>query len=112
MPRGVHDHLWKKGQSGNPSGCPKSNLSKLLTELLHAKDESTGKTNERMIVERMVDMAKSGDREILKFIWERREGKTPENIAMQTSGTMTVKVVNYGALPAVKPKLPTEKSAG
>lgn len=78
---------FKKGESGNPGGRHKSNLSKMLSDYLMLRDPASKKRHDQVIAERVTAMAESGDLEAIQFIWERLEGKVPTNFAELPSGT-------------------------
>ncbi len=65
--------LFKKGQSGNPNGRPKSQLNGLLSK--HMAATYKDKTRDQWLVERLWNMAAMGNLDAIKFIWERLEGK-------------------------------------
>lgn len=86
---------FKKGQSGNPSGRPKSNLLKLLREELLKKRPNVigpdgkvsvdykGKTNEELVIQKMLKLAIEGEHlETLKYIFDRMEGKMKDTVEM------------------------------
>lgn len=66
--------VFKKGQSGNPGGRPKSKLFReaLLAELADAGDD---KEELRDIARKLIDMAKDGDIQAVKEVADRLEGK-------------------------------------
>ena len=90
---------FQKGKSGNPSGRPKSNLGKLLSEYLQRVEG--GKRLEQKIVEKVCELAKKGDKDIIKFIWERLEGKVKEQVNIDSDGpvTFTLKMGNESGTP-------------
>ena len=71
---------WKNGQSGNPNGRPKKDVS--ITSLLKVKmleDAGKGKTHGELIVEALLEIAESrlsrGQIPAIKEILERVDGK-------------------------------------
>ena len=73
------DTQFQKGKSGNPAGRPKGarNMSTILRERLEANG---GKSMEE-IIDKAIDMAKSGDFKYFQQIYDRLEGKTPDRLA-------------------------------
>jgi hypothetical protein len=69
----------KPGSVLNPNGKPKGtkHLSTILSESLQ---EASGKgdiTNQEVIIQKVMDMAKSGDIRAIELVWNRIEGKSP-----------------------------------
>ena len=91
-PEGFKDHLWKRGQSGNPKGRPKGRLS--LTALLRAKlqevvDPETGETNADLLIRRIINEAKAnGDFRFLNLALERMDGKVVTTIQANVTNTI------------------------
>lgn len=67
---------FKPGQSGNPGGRPKSTLNKTLAKLLAKKCPGEKFSNEEEICQKVIDLARRGDKEMIGFIWDKMEGKT------------------------------------
>lgn len=66
---------FKPGQSGNPSGRPKSNLNHLLSEYSFKKDRRTDKTYGELLVKKIFALALiHDDMDAIKYIWDRLEG--------------------------------------
>lgn len=79
---------FQKGVSGNPGGRPKKALS--LTGILAAQLEKKGPDGQRnkdAIVQKLIQLARSGDRYAAEFIIERIDGKLTQPI--EHSGSIT-----------------------
>ena len=65
--------LWKKGESGNPSGRPKGSKNRLtlLREAVLADAEEIVLENWEKIVRVTVQLAEAGDTTALKILWDR-----------------------------------------
>ena len=89
---------WAKGVSGNPSGRPKSNLNRLLSEFVAKKATVLGRreTYEQLMVQQVVALALKGDKDMLTFVWDRLEGKPAQSVDFTDQAT-----VNLIALVAV-----------
>jgi hypothetical protein len=68
-----------KGQSGNPSGRPKS---KPFSDALKAEIEAAGDEEPvlRAIARKLLDMAKDGDMQAIKEVGDRLDGKPAQEI--------------------------------
>lgn len=95
-------HFFKKGVSGNPTGRPKSDLNKVLSEYMLKKNDN-GKTYTEMLVARVLDLALSrGDMDAIEFIWDRLEGKVAQGV--EHTGRMTLEqLVQASITPEAKP---------
>lgn len=84
---------FQKGQSGNPGGRPKSSqtMAAMLHTALRTKDPVTGKPHKQLVVEALIQQAEAGNMAAVVFIFERLDGKVPEQL--QSDGTLTVRVV-------------------
>jgi Family of unknown function (DUF5681) len=86
---------WAKGQSGNPSGRPKSNFSfkKELETKLGEVDERDclKRTHERIIIDRIVDMATKRNPSIraISEILDRVLGKPAQALTLDANLNMT-----------------------
>jgi hypothetical protein len=82
---GDNPHAFKKGQSGNPAGRPKSiTLSEAYRREL-AKvdpDDPERRTHAEVLAGRMVARAKTGDVQALKELADRVEGKPRQTVAL------------------------------
>lgn len=74
------EHLWKKGQSGNPSGRPKKGKS--LTDILEKHGKKRDVTDGEKLISRKEALAKKlwslaliGDVPAIKYIFDRIDGK-------------------------------------
>ena len=75
------------GHCANPTGRPKSNLNKLLSQYMLRKPKGLNKTYGEMLVQRLLKLAiEDGDQQAIEYIWERLEGKIPQAVDMQTGG--------------------------
>jgi hypothetical protein len=74
---------WKKGQSGNPRGRPRR---RTLTELVRGvlEREFRGKVTDEVLAEVIVREGLSGKFPFIKEIWDRLEGKTKEQVEVET----------------------------
>lgn len=74
-------NYFKKGQSGNPKGRPKSEwtIKGLIQEALNRADDK-GKTDKEYVYEKLVDLAKSGDMMAQKEMNNRLEGMAKQTI--------------------------------
>jgi len=76
---------WQPGQSGNPNGRPPK--AKCLTDLLRkklAEKGPDGKQNIEIITEKVIHLARMGERWAAELIYDRLEGKPAQ--AVQLSG--------------------------
>lgn len=78
---------YKKGESGNPAGRPiKGNTMKdALLEALNAE-------NRRVIGTSVVALAKSGNMEAIKFVYDRIDGKVKDIFDVNQGGAIRVSV--------------------
>ena len=81
---------WKKGESGNPKGRPKKELTipHILREILN--EEIDGKTRSEIIMQRVVQKAYDGDSWAVQFIADRTEGKPSQHLQVETSKPIKV----------------------
>ncbi len=72
----------KEGSVLNPAGKPKGtkHLSTLLIETLLEGSGRGPRTNQEIIVNKVIDMAKKGDMRAIALVWDRIEGKAPQSI--------------------------------
>jgi hypothetical protein len=83
---------FKPGQSGNPSGRPKTNLNSILSAELQKKFEGNKKlTNEAMIVKTLLKLAIEDENlEALKYVYDRMEGRMKDNVEIGAVDGMPV----------------------
>ena len=69
-------------QDINRKGRPKKEhaLTDLLREALDQPRDKEGKTNKQIVIETMLDMAIKGDAIILKYVFDRIDGKPMQQI--------------------------------
>ena len=69
-------------QDINRKGRPKKGhaLTELLKEALDQPRTETGKTNKQMVIEKMIELALKGDPVILKYLFDRIDGKPMQQI--------------------------------
>jgi hypothetical protein len=77
--------MWEKGQSGNPKGRKANDrcLTRVLRQGLKQKD-ADGNRNIDVIAEKVMSLARQGERWAVEFIAERVEGKPVQ--ALEHSG--------------------------
>lgn len=66
-------HLWKKGQSGNPTGRPVGAKNKITLVKLQIEGELRGQTKHEMaaVLAKAVEMAKAGDKDMIKMLVDK-----------------------------------------
>ena len=72
----------KSKENINRNGRPKKEhcLTDLLKEALDQPHTKTGKTNKQMIIDKMFELAEKGDANILKYLFDRVDGKPLQTI--------------------------------
>lgn len=80
----TNNTTWKKGQSGNPKGRkPKSRaVSEEIRRLLQQRAPSTKRSNLEVIVSKLMALAREGDKEAIKYICDRLEGKPAQAVLL------------------------------
>lgn len=75
---------WKKGQSGNPNGRPRKNkaLSEELRRLLQGQALGKKETNLQVIVAKLVALAREGDKDAIRYIFDRLEGRPAQALEL------------------------------
>jgi hypothetical protein len=73
-------------QDINRNGRPKKEhcLTDLLKEALDQEHNETGKTKKQMIIDKMYELANEGDVAILKYMFDRIDGKPLQQIETKT----------------------------
>ena len=79
--------LFKKGQSGNPNGRPKGvkNFTTLIKEELKKISKKTGVSYDRLLAQRFIKQALSGDTAMGKHIWDHLDGRPTQKIEQDTN---------------------------
>jgi hypothetical protein len=79
-PGGVTGKGFVRGRSGNPAGARRGpQIGSFLREAM-AEEGADGKTVGRMLVDRLIAIALEGDRQAIKDIFDRVEGKVPDKV--------------------------------
>ena len=87
----LQEHQWKKGQSGNPKGRPKTDsITKAIQQLL--KDGVNGQSLYDAIARVAIQRALQGDHRFWQYVIERTDGKVADTL--QQSGEVEI-VVRY-----------------
>lgn len=97
----LKDGTFAPGVSGNPAGRPKR---KTLTELIHAKLDSTENGWEAVVAMAINKILKDGDKEILKTLWNYTDGMPNQRV--DHGGDIKVIITDYGT-----DDLPTTETA-
>lgn len=84
---------FKPGESRNPGGRPKSNLNKILSELLSKKAPGERLSCEQVIAQKIVTLALSGDQDAIEFVWDRMEGKPTQRVEGEINDTRRIVLV-------------------
>jgi hypothetical protein len=87
---------FKKGQSGNPKGRPKSlpKLEKLIIEILG--EEEDGESSAKAIIKALTKKAEKGDIRAAELLLERAYGKTKTEIDLTSKGEgINIPVVSW-----------------
>ncbi len=74
---------FQKGQSGNPKGRPKKGAAMADAVRTVLNKNRDGKQNKRAIAEKLVQMAREGNIEAMKVVFERVDGKVPQTNVLQ-----------------------------
>lgn len=92
---------FQKGQSGNPKGRPKkgSAMADALRTVLNKSED--GKQNKRAVAEKLVELARDGNIEAIKTIFDRTDGKVPQTNVLEGNEDAPIPIryikVNDGA---------------
>ena len=82
--------VFQKGKSGNPAGRTPGLGSSMKDALLDALNADS----RRIIGVNVVKLAKSGNLEAIKFIYDRIDGKVKDQVDINQSGAIRV-IVDY-----------------
>lgn len=87
-------HQWKKGQSGNPNGRPKSGfaLNEYITELANTPVGRSKKTMLEAVVTKVYEEALNGNMTATNFLADRVLGKANQSIAVRDATDEPIKV--------------------
>lgn len=81
-----------KGVSGNPAGRPKR---KTLTELIHAKLDSSPDDWQKIVELVVTKIIKEGDKEVLKTFWQYTDGMPKQAVDLTSKGEQVFSGANY-----------------
>jgi hypothetical protein len=83
MPKGNPHPVasWKPGQVQNPGGRPKCHLSKTLAKLLNSRCPGKKWTNTELLCKKVMELAQDGDKEMIRFVFDRMEGMLTPSIS-------------------------------
>ena len=92
-------HQWKKGQSGNPKGRPKSGfaLNEYITDLANVELEDK-KTMLEAVVGKVYEEALKGNMPAISFLADRVLGKPSQSIAVKDATDEPIKVFDIDGL--------------
>ncbi len=87
---------WIKGQSGNPGGRPKNEVSVLywIKRYLEEDDPKEHKPRAQLIAEAMVNRAIAGDSRMMKEIVEIVDGKKPTPLIKESNHASLTEIAN------------------
>ena len=82
-PRGP-GRKWKPGQSGNPGGRPKSEVSitAILRRMAEERRGKDARTRAQELADKIWETALSGDRMTSEYLVDRLDGKAQESMAL------------------------------
>jgi hypothetical protein len=83
---------WKPGQSGNPSGRPRTALlSQAVREKLGdlVPDDPQGRTFAQKIADSLIERAARGDPESFRALGDRAEGKPSQSVALTSTPSLS-----------------------
>lgn len=92
-------HQWKKGQSGNPNGRPKSGfaLNEYITDLANVELEDK-KTMLEAVVRKVYEEALDGNMTAINFLADRVLGKPSQSIGIKDVSDEPIKVFDIDGL--------------
>lgn len=96
---GITGKGWKKGQSGNPNGRPKSGfaLNEYITELANVELEDK-KTMLEAVVGKVYEEALDGNMTAISFLADRVLGKPSQSIGIKDISDEPIKVFDIDGL--------------
>lgn len=103
------DTQFKKGQSGNPGGRPKSYFGKILAEIGEEIEPKTGKPFKQLVSRRLWVDAVNGNINAIKEIINRLDGLPQAFTELSTRDGKPLIQINYGHRQSDKP---TAKAKG
>ena len=83
---------WKKGESGNPVGRPKTLISDATRDWLKQVDPKKGKTNAELVAIAQVKKALTGDTSAYNAVADRTEGKPAQTQQHEVISNSPLKV--------------------
>jgi len=87
--------MWKPGESGNPNGARKP--KKFLAALERALEQDDA-DRLRSCVEKLLDLAASGEQWAVLFLAERLDGRADQNVSVAVTGAEGLSI--FGAFMA------------
>lgn len=90
--KGSEATQFKKGQSGNPKGRPKANLTSILKEEVAKQLRAKGKSVEidgvkvsvaQALIKKLIGKALNGDMKAMQMLFDRNDGKCVETVQQQ-----------------------------
>jgi len=99
LPGGITGKGWKKGQSGNPNGRPKSGfaLNEYITNLANVELEDK-KTMLEAVVAKVYEEALDGNMTAINFLADRILGKPSQSIGIKDISDEPIKVFDIDGL--------------
>jgi hypothetical protein len=90
-------HQWKKGQSGNPNGRPKSGfaLNEYITELANIPVGRSKKTMLESVVSKVYEEALNGNMTAVNFLADRILGRPNQSIGIKDTTDEPIKVFDF-----------------
>ena len=90
-------HQWKKGESGNPNGRPKSGfaLNEYITELANIPVGRSKKTMLEAVVSKVYKEALNGNMTAVNFLADRILGRPNQSIGIKDTTDEPIKVFDF-----------------
>ena len=90
-------HQWKKGESGNPNGRPKSGfaLNEYITELANIPVGRSKKTMLEAVVSKVYEEALNGNMTAVNFLADRILGRPNQSIGIKDTTDEPIKVFDF-----------------